>query len=104
VLAIVVEDKSYEYGFFEVTGVVENVGTAPVYSLALRLDIYSSSGETLLASDTTWPAGCLLEYFDPGEKAAFHFITHVPGEPKSIKWRVRPDEETEAEYTVDYGD
>ncbi len=85
---ITVTKSTYESGYLDVVGTVENTGTVPVYSLELNLKVMNDAGDTVLASGTTWPAGCFMEDFAPGAKAAFEFVELVPGEPQHIKYSV----------------
>lgn len=79
---------TYEHGYFKVVGVAENIGEASAFSPTINLEIYDSSGKTLLAQDSTWPAGHYLKKFAPGSSAAFEIIESVPGEPDRVRWQL----------------
>jgi hypothetical protein len=80
-LRIVVDQESYSYGYVKVVGTVENIGESGAYSPSLKIRV--TKGGTLLAEDTTWPAGTRLKTLNPGDKVAFESMTRVPGEPPS---------------------
>jgi hypothetical protein len=89
---IVVAHSTYEYGFLQADGVVQNTGDAPIYSLELRLTIFNQAGDVTLATTTTYPAGCFMAELAPGAKVAFEFIESVPGEPDHVRYSVRPED------------
>lgn len=76
-LRLVVEQESLGYGYLKLVGTVENIGESGAYSPRLKVRV--TKGGTLLAEDSTWPAGTVSKTLDPGDKAAFEFITRVPG-------------------------
>jgi len=76
-LRLVVEQESLGYGYLKLVGTVENIGESGAYSPRLKLRV--TKGDTLLAEDSTSPAGTVLKPLGPGDKAVFEFITRVPG-------------------------
>ena len=88
-LKIKIQKSTYEYGYLKVIGVVENVGEKPAFSPTINLRVYDSSLKTLLAEDTTWPAGHYAKDMNPGTSAAFECIESVPDEPEHIRYEVK---------------
>jgi len=82
-------NPAYEYGYLKVIGVVENVRDKSEFSPTINLRVYDSSSKTLLAEETTWPAGQYLKEMNPGASAAFECIESVPGEPEHIRYEVK---------------
>lgn len=99
-LRVVITDASYHYGHLVLRGTVENVGDAGAPNPSIRIRI--RQGATLLAEDTAWPLGAMLNILPPGSTAAFESITRVPGEPpSSVTYEVSVDKFAhEIEYEV----
>jgi hypothetical protein len=86
-LSLKVTKATYnEFGYLEITGVLTNTCTVSIFSPTIKLEVYSSDGKVLLADDSAWAAGTMLEDFLPGSSAAIDFYTSVSGQPKNIKW------------------
>jgi hypothetical protein len=89
-LRVVVTDASYHYAHLVLGGTVENVGDADAQNPSIKIRI--RTGDTLLAEDTAWPVGTMLNTLPPGSTAAFQSSTRVPGEPPlSITYEVSVD-------------
>jgi hypothetical protein len=83
-----VKEAKYQYGYFTVHGIAENVGNNDIFSPTISMRVYGSDGTTILAEDLGWPAGHYLKKFEPGTKAAFRLSASVPGEPPRVKWEI----------------
>jgi hypothetical protein len=83
-----IKDVKYEYGYFKVNGIAENIGNKEAFSPTITLRVYDDNGKTLLAEDVGWPAGHYLKNFTPGSSAAFQLSTSIPGEPPQVRWEV----------------
>ena len=90
---------SYEYGYLQITGVLTNTSTVSIYSPTIKLEVYSSDDKVLLADDSAWATGTMLEDFLPGKSAGIDFFTSVSGEPKNIKYKLTCED---AKLTVVY--
>jgi hypothetical protein len=86
-LSLKVTKATYnEFGYLEITGVLTNTCTVSIFSPTIKLEVYSSDSKVLLADDSAWAAGTMLEDFLPGSSAAIDFYTSVSGQPQNIKW------------------
>ncbi len=90
-LIVSLKNRTYEHGYLKLGGTVENVGTGAAFSPAIRLEVYDSTGKTLLAKDTAYPAGQIMKNMTPGTSAAFESLTRIPGEPDEIRWSLNMD-------------
>lgn len=79
---LMVEQESLGGGYLKLVGTVENIGESGALNPLLTLRITRNG--TLLAEDNTWSAGSVLKTMVPGDKAAFEFITRVPGGESSL--------------------
>lgn len=92
-LSLKVTEATYdEYGYLKITGVLTNTCSASIYSPSIKLEVWSSDNTVLLASDTSWATGAMLENFLPGSSAAIDFFTSVSGAPQHIKWVLKCDD------------
>jgi hypothetical protein len=91
-LRLTVQRTEYDYGFFKLEGIAENIGDADAFSPTINLYIYDETGRTLLADDATWPVGQYLTRMPPGQSAAFQHIVSVPSGYGKIRWEIRVKE------------
>jgi len=90
-LIVTIENIWFEHGYMNIFGKVENVGNAEAFSPTLKLDVYDETGNTLLASDSAWPAGHMLKAMAPGRAAVFEMMTRLPVHPRGIRYTLRID-------------
>jgi len=82
-----------------VSGVAENVGARPVYSPAVVLRVWDSSGKTLLREVRDWPEGMLEREMKPGARAPFELKASVPGIRAGIQYTIEVENvNTEVRY------
>jgi len=87
-ILLTIKKTEYEYGYFKVWGIAENVGDKAVFSPTITLTVYSSDGNTVLAKSLSWPAGTYLHSMEPYQRAAFQDMTLVPGEPDYYRYEL----------------
>lgn len=86
---ILLEVKSaiYERGYLRVNAVATNMGTVGIFSPAIKCVVLDAQTDTVLASESDWPAGTVFETFKPGQSAAIDWFIHVTGEPANCRYR-----------------
>jgi hypothetical protein len=83
--------ESYEYGYFTVSGKIDNVGEGEAFSPTIWVEVWDQRGKTLLAKSSTWPAAHYLRTMEPGSSAAFETTSSMPRGPSQYRWRVYVD-------------
>jgi|GEM_PF-3743925 len=85
-LQLDVQSSKYKYGYLEVHGIVTNTGDSAIYSPEIVIHVWDKTEKVKLAEDSAWPAGTLLKYMQPGEKAAVDFYVMIGSEPLVIRY------------------